>query len=122
MAPLDPSGATVLLPEAPESGCAYREQFERARAARVVPPGKMGFQNAEAIKRCVVAGKGVSVLPSVAVSAEFAGGKLAVPRWEEPFEILTQMAWHEERRLSPAPRAFPETAREVPSSAPVRVP
>src|SRR3712207_3787489 len=41
--PQDLRGETVLLPEAPESGCAYRGQFERQLgSAGVVPPGDDG--------------------------------------------------------------------------------
>jgi DNA-binding transcriptional LysR family regulator len=119
VSPRDLSGETVLLPEAPESGCAYRGQFERQLgAAGVVPPEKMEFQSIEAVKQCVAAGMGVSVLPSVAVDAELGDGKLAALRWEEPFEVLTQMVWHGERWKSPALRAFLETAQEVFSAAP----
>jgi DNA-binding transcriptional LysR family regulator len=118
----DLSGETVLLPEAPESGCAYRGQFERQLgAASVMPAEKMEFQSIEAVKQCVAAGMGVSVMPSVAVSAELEDGKLAALRWQEPFEVLTQMVWHEERWQSPALRAFLETAREVFSVAPVPI-
>ena len=118
----DLSGETVLLPEAPESGCAYRGQFERQLgAASVMPAETMEFQSIEAVKQCVAAGMGVSVMPSVAVSAELEDGKLAALRWQEPFEVLTQMVWHEERWQSPALRAFLETAREVFSVAPVPI-
>ena len=118
----DLSGETVLLPEAPESGCAYRGQFERQLgAASVVPAEKMEFQSIEAVKQCVAAGMGVSVMPSVSVSAELEDGKLAALQWQEPFEVLTQMVWHEERWQSPALRAFLETAREVFSVAPVPI-
>jgi DNA-binding transcriptional LysR family regulator len=110
-------GETVLLPEAPESGCAYRGQFERQLgSAGVVPPETMEFQSIEAIKQCVAAGMGVSVLPSVAVGAELNAGTLAALRWDEPFEVLTQMSWHENRWKSPALRAFLKVAREVFSS------
>jgi DNA-binding transcriptional LysR family regulator len=123
VAPRDLSGETVLLPEAPESGCAYRGQFERQlSAAGVVPPEKMEFQSIEAVKQCVAAGMGVSVLPSVAVDAEFEGGKLAALRWEESFEVLTQMVWNGERWQSPALRAFLETTREIFSVTPVPLP
>ena len=118
----DLSGETVLLPEAPESGCAYRGQFERQLgAAGALPAERMEFQSIEAVKQCVAAGMGVSVLPSVAVSAELEDGKLAALRWQEPFEVLTQMVWHEKRWQSPALRAFLETAREVFSVAPVPI-
>jgi DNA-binding transcriptional LysR family regulator len=122
VSPRDLSGETVLLPEAPESGCAYRGQFERQLgAAGVVPSERMEFQSIEAVKQCVAAGMGVSVLPSVAVDAELGDGKLAALRWEEPFEVLTQMVWHGERWKSPALRAFLETAREVFSAAPAMI-
>jgi DNA-binding transcriptional LysR family regulator len=115
--PHDLRGETVLLPEAPESGCAYRGQFERQLgSAGVVPPEKMEFQSIEAVKQCVAAGIGVSVLPSVAVSAELKAGTLAALQWGEPFEVLTQMSWHEDRWKSPALRAFLEVVREVFSS------
>jgi DNA-binding transcriptional LysR family regulator len=114
VAPKDLSGEPVLLPEAPESGCAYRGQFERQLGAwGVVPPERMEFQSIEAVKQCVAAGMGVSVLISVAVEAEIEDGKLAALRWGEPFEVFTQMVWHEKRWKSPALRAFLETAREV---------
>lgn len=87
----------------------------------MVPAEKMKFQSIEAVEQCVAAGMGVSVLPSVAVSAELEDGKLAALRWQEPFEVLTQMVWHEERWQSPALRAFLEMAREVFSVAPVPI-
>ncbi|MGI8910053.1 MAG: LysR family transcriptional regulator [Rubrobacteraceae bacterium] len=114
VSPRDLSNETMLLPEAPESGCAYRGQFERQLgAAGVTPPEKMEFQSIEAVKQCVAAGMGVSVLPSVAVNAELANGKLAALEWNQSFEVLTQMVWHAERWRSPALGAFLETSREV---------
>ncbi len=112
--PEDLSGETVLLPEAPESGCAYRGQFERQlSSAGVVPRETMEFQSIEAVKRCVAAGMGVSVLPSVAVGSELESGTLTALGWDRPFEVLTQMSWHEGRWKSPALRAFLEAADEV---------
>ena len=114
VSPQDLSGETVLLPEAPESGCAYRGQFERQLGKTgTVPSERMEFQSIEAVKQCVAAGMGISVLISVAVEAEVRAGRLAALRWEEPFEVFTQMVWHEKRWKSPALRAFLETAREI---------
>jgi DNA-binding transcriptional LysR family regulator len=116
--PQDLQAETVLLPEAPESGCAYRGQFERQLgSAHVVPAEAMEFQSIEAVKQCVAAGMGVSVLPTVTVSAELGTGKLAALRWNEPFEVLTQMSWNEGRWQSPALRTFVEASRELFSSA-----
>ena len=112
--PRDLSGETVLLPEAPSSGCAYRGQFERQLAAAgVAPPEKLEFQSIEAVKRCVAAGMGVSVLPAVAVESDLAAGNLSELRWGEPFLVETCVVWHRERWTSPALRVFLETAREV---------
>jgi DNA-binding transcriptional LysR family regulator len=115
--PQDLGGETVLLPEAPESGCAYRGWFERQLSeAGVVPRETLEFQSIEAIKRCVSAGMGVSVLPAVSVEAELTAGGLSELRWHEPGRVGTMMAWNERRWASPALRAFLETAREVFSS------
>jgi DNA-binding transcriptional LysR family regulator len=112
--PQDLHGETVLLPEAPESGCAYRGQFERQLgSARVMPAETMEFQSIEAVKQCVAAGMGVSVLPNVTVGAELKAGKLAALYWEEPFEVLTQMSWNKGRWESPALQAFLEVSREA---------
>ena len=112
--PRDLLGETVLLPEAPEAGCAYRGQFERHLAeAGVVPRETMEFQSIEAVKRCVAAGMDVSVLPAVAVVSELESGVLATLGWNGPFEVKTQIAWHEGRWKSPALRAFLEAAGEV---------
>ena len=115
MAPKDLWGETVLLPETPEpGGCAYRGQFERQLAAAgVVPPERMEFQSIEAVKQCVAAGMGVSALISVAVDTHPLDGKVTTLPWEEPFEVFTQMVWHEQRWQSPALRAFLSTAREA---------
>jgi DNA-binding transcriptional LysR family regulator len=112
--PQDLHGETVLLPEAPESGCAYRGQFERQLgSARVLPAETMEFQSIEAVKQCVAAGMGVSVLPNIAVDAELKTSKLAALRWEESFEVLTQMSWNKARWASPALQSFLETSREA---------
>ncbi|MBD0254011.1 MAG: hypothetical protein ICV31_05885 [Rubrobacter sp.] len=64
------------------------------------------FQSIEAIKRCVSAGMGVSVLPAVSVETELAAGGLSELRWHEPDRVGTLMAWNERRWGSPALRAF----------------
>ena len=69
--PGDLDGLPILLPEAPDSGCAYRAQFERQLADRqVTVASTLEFASIEAVKQCVVAGMGISVLPSVAVEAD----------------------------------------------------
>jgi DNA-binding transcriptional LysR family regulator len=50
------------------------------------------------------------------VDTDLKTSALAALQWSEPFEVLTQMSWHEDRWKSPALRAFLEVAREVFSS------
>jgi DNA-binding transcriptional LysR family regulator len=110
--PRDLDGEVVLLPEAPDSGCAYRGQFERQLAdGHVTPRDSLEFASIETVKQCVVAGMGVSALLSVAVDADVAAGNLVRLAWGEPFEVYTQVVWNERRSLTPAMIAFVESAR-----------
>jgi DNA-binding transcriptional LysR family regulator len=110
--PADLAGEPLLLPEAPDSGCVYRRQFEQQLGGVGVSPGEtLEFASIEAVKQCVVAGMGLSVLPTVAVQAEVEAGRLVVLAWREPFRVRTQMVWHAKRWVSPALAAFLDTAR-----------
>jgi len=98
-----------------ETGCGYRRMFERAlSAAGVRLPPPMEFHSVEAIKQCVMAGIGLSLLPVVAVAAEVAQGRLVPLPWVGPdFQVVTQLIWHKDKWLSPALRAFLQVARQV---------
>ncbi len=109
--PADLEGETVLLTE---EGCTYRGLFLRALASEGVYPGAvLEFGSVEAIKQCVIAGMGVTVLPEVAVTAEVADGRLAVLRWHEGLRMATQVVWHKEKWHPPAVRVFLGVSREV---------
>jgi DNA-binding transcriptional LysR family regulator len=114
VAPSDLSDDVILLPEAPDSGCAYRGQFERQLSdAQVSVDGAVEFASIETVKQCVIAGMGVSVLPRVAVSAEIEAGRLIELPWGKTFEVYTQIVWNARRSIAPAQAAFMSTAREV---------
>ncbi|MEM7117807.1 MAG: LysR family transcriptional regulator [Chloroflexota bacterium] len=97
-----------------EPSCGYRRLFERRLAdVGIQPAQRMAFHSVEAIKQCVIAGLGATLLPEVAVQREVASGKLVVLPWEErPFEVVTQMIWHKKKWQSPALQAFLQMARE----------
>ena len=105
-------GETLLLTEV---GCVYRQRFERTlSAAGVVPASTIEFSSIEAIKQCVMAGMGLSLLPEVTVRDELARGRVAALPWTEAdFGLVTLMAWHRDKWLSPALRAFIGLSREV---------
>jgi DNA-binding transcriptional LysR family regulator len=121
--PSDMKSETILLPEAPESGCEYRGQFERQLATDGINlEGAPEFGSIETVKQCVIAGMGLSVLPSVAAEADIRAGRLVALAWREPFAVYTQIVWNARRSISPAQAAFMQTAREVLGVEPVRAP
>lgn len=115
---------TMLLTE---TGCSYRRVFlERLTATSVRPDQLLEFGSVEAIKQCVRAGMGITVLPRYAVSAELAAGSLVDLGWptagaevaggrvdDTAPDVVTQMAWQAVRWVSPALEAVMRLAREV---------
>lgn len=92
----DLRAASVL---ATEAGCAYRDLFEEElRGAGTTP--FLEFGTIEAIKRGVVSGLGISLLPEVTVAGELEKGELTALPWDIPFSVYTQLAWRSGRRLS----------------------
>lgn len=98
-----------------EHGCTYRALIEREMERAGVRPGSQTeFGSVEAIKQCVVAGMGLAVLPTMTAGAEVAEGRLAVLPWQgKGFEVVTQVAHHKDKWLSPAMRAFLSTTFEL---------
>lgn len=110
--PHDLDGETLLVTEG-RGG--YRARFERALvAAGVRPSVVLEFGGVEAIKQCAIAGMGVAVLPAVAVAEEVSGGQLVALPWCGPdLSVVTQLAWHKDKWLSPTLRAFLQVTREM---------
>lgn len=109
--PEDIENQTILLTE---SGCHYRRIFEETLAvAGIHPIGRLELGNVEAIKRCVITGVGIAALPEVAVANEVAEGRMVVLPWTGcDFSIVTQLAWHKDKWVSPALKAFIDVTRE----------
>lgn len=105
------SGEPMLLTDA---GCLYRRRFERELAKAGVRPGRvLEFDSVEAIKRCVVAGLGVSILPAVTVRDELEDGELVRLGNETGLVVDTQVVWYKGRWRSPALDALLAASREV---------
>ncbi|HET6356658.1 LysR family transcriptional regulator [Streptomyces sp.] len=98
-----------------EPGCPYRDLFEEElRRRNGAPPPFMEFGTIEATKRGVAGGLGVALLPRMAVREELASGTLLALPWEPPFQLYTQVAWREGKRLPRHVRLFiDETMRLV---------
>lgn len=110
--PADLDGEPTVVTEA---GGSYRTAFENALAEAGARPGTMiEFASVEAIKQCVIAGVGLTVLPAITVESDLREGRLVALEWTGPnLDVMTQMIWHKDKRLSPSLVAFQEVTREA---------
>jgi DNA-binding transcriptional LysR family regulator len=107
----DIADETLVLTEA---GGSYRTLLEAALAAAHLRPIALEFASVEALKQCVIAGLGITLLPQMAVEAELREGLLrALPLEGVPPPLATQIVWHAERWQPPAMEAFVATSRAV---------
>jgi DNA-binding transcriptional LysR family regulator len=76
------------------------------RAQRVHPLVIAEFDNPEAIKRTVMNGLAIAVLPQYAVQADVKRGALHVLNIDAPLTRLLSAVWNKSAPLSPVARAF----------------
>lgn len=111
--PKDIAGENLIFVE--ENNCCIRIIFEDQLAhAGVKPESILELGNIEAIKKCVINGLGVSILPSVTVEEELAHGLVEDLHWNcLDFNIYTQMTYHKDKWISPALAALMDLAEEI---------
>lgn len=109
---IDLDGEEFILVE--EDSCCYRTIFESilsesgARSSSVQEIG-----NVETIKKCVISGLGISILPRIAVEQELLNGQLKELAWNAPeFNIYMQILYHKNKWLSPALSAIIELSKQ----------
>ncbi len=109
--PADLEGETLLLVEA---GYSYTGLFQQTLATASVTTHMLNFSSIEAIKQCVMAGMGVGFLPVITVEAELARGRLVRLPWSAgDYGLTTLLAWHHDKWISPALRAFIDVSRAI---------
>lgn len=98
-----------------EAGCSYRLALENMLAADgVLPASVTEFGSVEAIKKTVISGLGITLLPRLAVESEITEGLLVELRWDGPaFNMVTQISYHRDKWISPALEAFLQIADEI---------
>ncbi len=113
LSPHDLGEEQVLL--VTEAGCSYRALFERSiHRAGISPRTILEFGSVEALKQCAMLGMGITFLPKMAVAAELNTGRLVPIPWSERLgPMVTQIALHKEKWISPVLTALIDTAREV---------
>lgn len=92
-----------------EPSCGYRAILARSflKNAHKLDP-VMWFDNAEAIKQCVISNMGISFLPKIAVMQDLADNKFKQIHVTEKFnnQIKLQFISHKDKWLSPALKEF----------------
>ena len=108
----DLAGATILLSRV---DCSYRKIFERILDQEEVREfNRLEFSSIEVIKRCVMAGVGIAVLPEIAIAEEAVQQNLVVLPWTEVrIEVAILMIWYQDRWISPTLKAFMEATKKV---------
>lgn len=108
----DLKGETIILPK---HDCGYKMAFEKMLVEQnIKTASKMEFNSVEAVKRCVMKGIGISIIPRLSVRDEINAGKLtALPLAEEILETSVLMIWHKNKWLSPTLMEFMDCARKT---------
>ncbi len=109
---MDLEGEPILFTEL---SCGYRPMFEHTlTAAGMRPATNLEFHSMEAIKQCVIAGLGVTLVPEVAVRQECEEGKLVQLAWAGPsFSVWTQMVWSRNVYMNPTLKSFIEMSETL---------
>lgn len=91
-----------------EDSCNYRIMLEKVlRAKRVIYRIGLELGNPEAIKRCVMASSGISLLPQIVVEEEVRRGELAVLPFTHPdIRLDLQMVIHPKKWISHSLKEF----------------
>jgi DNA-binding transcriptional LysR family regulator len=96
-----------------ESGCSYRQKFDRILvAAKATPRNSAEFTSVEAIKQCMIAGMGIGILPEIVVAEPLKARQLVALKWAGPkLDIATYVLWHKDKWMSPNIAAFLDMLR-----------
>lgn len=105
VSPVHLNGMDIILTE---QGCSYREMFVNLiHAERIIPQRFVEINSITAIVDMIKAGRGIALLPEVAVQGELASKELVPLNWTGPsFDMFTQVVWKKGRVRSTAAKTF----------------
>ncbi|MGN7331389.1 LysR family transcriptional regulator [Bacillus altitudinis] len=108
--PIDLDEQRLLLTE----DCDYRYAFEHSLTQTGAKPrSKLELADVEAIKKCVMAGLGIAVLPEISIKREITEGHMIKINWMGPcLTTKIQLFWHKNKWMSPALKAFVDLTEE----------
>ncbi|MFJ6725097.1 LysR family transcriptional regulator [Streptomyces sp. NPDC091281] len=97
-----------------EEGCSYSDAFARRLAAGPGRPRVTRFGSVEAVRSCVEAGLGLSLLPEVGVRGALDAGRLRVVGAPGAFPaVAVRMLWLRGLRTAPAARTVRDRLRRA---------
>lgn len=106
----DLESETIIVPE-PGSYRAVFEKYLDENGVRMT--STIEFSSIEAIKQCVIAGIGITLLPEMTVFRELSNWELIAIEWKDAaYPITTQLCWNRNKWLSPAASAFIDLVQE----------
>lgn len=97
-----------------KTDCSYRSMFEQQLAKGLVKSAILfNFNSIEALKQCVLAGTGITIIPEIAVQKEVSEGRLAALLWKgKKVYVNLFMIWLKNKWISPTLQTFMEMVRE----------
>jgi DNA-binding transcriptional LysR family regulator len=95
--------------------CSYRKTFEQIlNQEGIVRFARLEMKSVEVIKRRVMAGVGITVLPEMAVAEGVAQKKLVIFPWSEgKIDVAILMVWYRDRWILPTMKAFMEVTKKA---------
>lgn len=95
--------------------CSCRRVYQQILERENIPlKTTLEFNSVQAIKKCVMEGIGITILPEVAVSNDISQGRLVALAWEEgDIEVAQLMIWYKNRWLSPTLKNFIDMTRKI---------
>lgn len=107
---------TLFLPKA---GCGYGLLLRQLLNTDITKPASIvEFTSIEAIKKCVMNGTGIAVLPKKSIQKEIHSKQIVELNWMSDLEISVVMLWHKDRRISETLRYFMDLIRKLKKNDP----
>lgn len=92
----------------PKSDCSYVLNLRKALLERQLEPRmKLEVNSLEAIKKIILSGQGITLIPTVAVQSEIDSNRLCPLMWkDQEFETQVYLIWKKDKFLPPPVEAF----------------
>ena len=102
---------TIFLPKA---GCGYGLSFRQMLNTNIAKPASIiEFTSIETIKKCVMQGTGLTILPQKSVQNEIDNNRLIPLNWVSDLQTSIVMVWHKDKKISQVQHDFMQLIRKL---------